>query len=172
MGTAMSDHHPTEPRTIPTGPSSCAQAATAKEAAFRIDYTLAAARNTRVVALDVEAERLVRSAALLEWGQARFFTLADPGEELVEVDGDRVPLAEVVADTNTVVMVSTTGENGTAVAALGAACKAAGVMTAGLVVTAGALTSEALFHLRPHARILLVPAEEDDLVELLRATRA
>ena len=36
----------------------------------------------------------------------------------------------------------------------------------------GTLTSEALSHLRPHARILLVPAEDDDLVELLRATRA
>lgn len=168
----MSDHHTSAPRSTPSGPSSCAEATTAKESAYRIDYTLAAARNTRVVAIDAEAERLVRSAALLEWGQARFFSLTDPGDELVEIDEGTVPLADVVADTNTVVMVSTTGENGDAVAALGAACKAAGVMTAGLVVTPGALTSDALLHLRPHARILLVPAEEDDLVELLRATRA
>ena len=168
----MSDHHTCAPRSTPAGPSSCAEATTAKEAAYRIDYTLAAARNTRVVALDAEAERLVRSAALLEWSQARFFRVSDPGDELVEVDRGTVPLADVVADTNTVVVVSTTGENAAAVAALGDACKAAGVMTAGLVVTPGALTSDALSHLRPHARILLVPAEEDDLIELLRATRA
>jgi hypothetical protein len=34
------------------------------------------------------------------------------------------------------------------------------------------LTSDALMALRPYARILLVPAEEEDLLELLRAIRA
>ena len=43
---------------------------------------------------------------------------------------------------------------------------------AGLVLTPGRLTSDALMALRPYARILLVPAEEDDLLELLRAIRA
>ena len=56
--------------------------------------------------------------------------------------------------------------------ALREACKVRGIMTAGLVVTPGRLTSEALFALRPYARILLVPAEEDDLTELLAAIRA
>jgi hypothetical protein len=173
----MSDHdndhdHASGPRSVPAGPSSCAEAATAKEAAYRIDYPLAAARNTRVVALDDEAERIIRSAALLEWGQARFFSITDPGEVLAEVDGSNVPLDEVMTDTNTVVMVATSGENAAAVAAIGDLARERGIMTAGLVVTPGALTSDALFHLRPHARILLVPAEDDDLIELLRATRA
>jgi hypothetical protein len=157
---------------IQTGVSACAVATTAKEAAYRIDYPLAAARNTRVVALDPEAEAMVRRAAELPWGQARFFSVADPGHTLVEVTGACVDLGEVLEDTNTVVMVSVDGSNAGAVSTIGAACKVRGIMTAGLVVTPGALTSEALFHLRPHARILLVPAEEDDLVELLRATRA
>jgi hypothetical protein len=157
---------------IPVGVSACAEATTAKEAAFRIDYPLSAARNTRVVALDAGAEEIVRRAAELEWGQARFYSVADPGHTLVAVTGEEVPLAEALEDSNTVVMVSTSGQNGEAVGTIGAACKVRGIMTAGLVVTPGALTSEALFHLRPHARILLVPAEDDDLVELLRATRA
>lgn len=157
---------------VPVGPSACANAATAKEAAFRIDYPLSAARNTRVIALDAEAERIVREAAALEWGQARFYTVADPGHSLTTMTGEPVALAEVLEDSNTVVMVSASGENGEAVSTIGAACKVRGIMTAGLVVTPGALTSEALFHLRPHARILLVPADDDDLVELLRATRA
>lgn len=161
-----------EQLSIPVGPSACANAATAKEAAFRIDYPLSAARNTRVVALDGEAERIVRRAAELEWGQARFYVATDPGHTLVEVTGESAALADVLEDSNTVVMVATSGENGEAAGTIGAACKVRGIMTAGLVVTPGALTSEALFHLRPHARILLVPAEEDDLVELLRATRA
>ncbi|QWZ10173.1 hypothetical protein KRR39_10775 [Nocardioides panacis] len=154
----------------PTG--GCAEATTAKEAAFRIDYPLSAARNTRVVALDPEAEAMVRRASELEWGQARFFSVADPGHTLIETTGVPVDLDEVLNDTNTVVLVAVEGSNAEAVSTIGAACKVRGIMTAGLVVTPGALTSEALLHLRPHARILLVPADEDDLVELLRATRA
>ena len=157
---------------IPAGPSACVNAATAKEAAFRIDYPLAVARNTRVIALDAEAERSVRRASEMEWSQAKFYTVADPGHTLVGMTGESVPLAEALEGSNTVVMVSVDGENAEAAVTIGAACKVRGIMTAGLVVTPGALTSEALFHLRPHARILLVPAEEDDLFELLRATRA
>jgi len=152
--------------------SSCARAATAEEAAFRIDYPLAAARNTRVVALDDAAEQIVRRACAEPWGQARFYSTTDPGHDLVTMTGEVVPLAGELEDSNTLVMVSTNGENGEAAATIGAACKVRGIMTAGLVVTPGQLTSDALFALRPYARILLVPAEEDDLLELLRATRA
>ena len=152
--------------------SSCARAATAEESAYRIDYPLAAARNTRVIALDPEAERVVREAAALDWGQAAFYVVSDPGHDLVGMDGANMPLAGELEGSNTVVMVSTTGANAEAAATIGAACKVRGIMTAGLVVTPGEITSDALFTLRPYARILLVPAEDDDLVELLRAIRA
>ena len=152
--------------------SSCARAATAEEAAFRIDYPLAAARNTRVVALDDVAERIVRRAAAETWAQARFYSATGSGHDLVTMAGERVPLTDEVKDSNTVVMVSTTGENAEAAATIGAACTVRGIMTAGLVITPGQVANDALFALRPHARILLVPAEEDDLFELLRATRA
>lgn len=156
----------------PTQISSCARATTTEEAGFRIDYPLAAARNTRVVALDAAAEVIVRAAAAEDWGQARFYLAHDPGHDLVTMDGDAVPLAGELEHSNTVVMVSTTGENAEAAATIGAACKVRGIMTAGLVITPGQLSSEALLTLRPYTRILLVPADEDDLVELLRATRA
>ena len=158
--------------TTPVLVSSCARAATAEEAAFRIDYPLAAARNTRVVALDRDAERIVHAAAAQEWGQARFYSASDPGHELVTAGGKALPLAAELEGSNTLVMVSTDGTNAEAAATIGAACRARGVMTAGLVVTPGRLTSQALHTLRPYARMLLVPAEEDDLVELLRAIRA
>lgn len=157
---------------IPAGVSACAVANTAKEAAFRIDYPLAAARNTRVVALDAAAESIVRTAAAEEWGQARLYSTTDPGHELVTMDGDVLQLAGELEDSNTVVMVSTNGQNAEAAATIGAACKVRGIMTAGLVVTPGRLTSDALFALRPYARILLVPAEPDDLFALLTAIRA
>ncbi|MGW5668097.1 hypothetical protein [Micromonospora sp. NPDC003776] len=161
-----------EQLSIPAGVSACAEATTAKEAAFRIDYPLAATRNTRVIALDPAAEEIVRRTASMEWGQARFYSVTDPGLTLVTTAGESVELADALDGSNSVVLVSVDGSNAEAVGTIGAACKVRGIMTAGLVVTPGALTSEALFHLRPHARILLVPAEEDDLVELLRATRA
>jgi hypothetical protein len=142
------------------GVSACSRAATAEEAAFRIDYPLAAARNTRVVALDPAAEEIVRKASALEWGQARFYVASDPGDEWITMDGETVHLGDEIAESNTVVMVSTDGSNAEAAGTIGAACKVRGIMTAGLM------------ELRPHARILLVPAEEDDLVELLAATRA
>lgn len=157
---------------IPVGPSSCAEATTAKEAAYRLDYTLPAARNTRVVALDPQAEEIVRAAAGLEWGQARFYTVADPGDRLVTMDGDEVELTDEIAESNTLVMVSVSGANADAMAYIGEACHRRGIMTAGLAVTPDRLDSDALHHLRPHARVLLVPAEPDDLVELLWATRA
>jgi hypothetical protein len=157
---------------IPVGPSSCAEATTAKEAAYRIDYTLAAARNTRVVALDPAAEEVVRAAARLEWEQARFYLTSDPGDRLVTMQGEAVALTDEIAESNTLIMVSVSGANSAAMAHLGEACYRRGIMTAGLAMTPEHLDSDALHHLRPHARVLIVPAEPDDLVELLWATRA
>jgi len=152
--------------------SACSRAATADEAAYRIDYTLATARNTRVVALDVVGEEAVRVAAGYDWGQARFYTATDPGHHLVTMDGRTVALSDEIAESNTVILVAGSDANAEAAATIGAACKVRGIMTAGLVLTPGRITSDALSALRPHARILLVPADADDLLDLLVATRA
>jgi hypothetical protein len=157
---------------MPVGPSACVNAATAKEAAFRIDYPLSAARNTRVIALDEGAAEVVRLAADYAWEQARFFLTAAEGDELIALDGQRSRLVDEIAESNIVVMISTDGSNPQAAATIGAACRERGIMTAGLVVTPGQITTDALLALRPYARILLVPAEPDDLIEILRATRA
>ena len=152
--------------------SSCARAATAKEAAFRIDYPLAPARATRVVGFDAHAVEVVSWVAGHEWGQAQFYSATDPGHRLVTMAGESRPLADALDGVDSLVMVAASGEGAEAVATIGAACQVRGIMTAGLVLTPGRLTSDALMALRPHARILLVPAEEDDLLELLRAIRA
>ena len=158
--------------TVPALMSSCARASTAKEAAFRIDYPLVPARATRVVGFDTHAVDVVRSIAGHDWSQARFYSATDPGLELVTMAGAPSPLADVLDGADSLVMVAATGEGAEAVATIGAACQVRGIMTAGLVLTPGRLTSDALMALRPYARILLVPAEEDDLLELLRAIRA
>lgn len=158
--------------TVPAPMSSCARAATAKEAAFRIDYPLAPARATRVVAFDACADEVVRSVAGHEWSQAQFYSATDPGHQLVTLAGEFRPLADALEGVDSLIMVAAAGDRAEAVATIGAACQVRGIMTAGLVLTPGRLTSDALMALRPYARILLVPAEEDDLLELLRAVRA
>lgn len=158
--------------TVPALLSSCARAATTEEAAFRIDYPLAPARATRVVGFDARAVQAVRSAADREWGQAQFYSASDPGHQLVTMTGETRSLAEELDSVGSLVMVAATGEAAEAVATIGAACQVRGIMTAGLVLTPGRLMSDALMALRPYARILLVPADGDDLIELLQAIRA
>jgi hypothetical protein len=153
--------------------SSCARAATTKEAAYRIDYPLASARSTRVVAFDADAAEIVRAVADGPWGQAQFYTASDSGTELVTLAGESRPIASELEHSDSVIMVATNGINAEAVATVGAACRVRAIMTAGLLMTDdGDLTGDTLMAIRPYARILLVPADRDDLFELLRAIRA
>ncbi|MDQ7907571.1 hypothetical protein RB614_23910 [Phytohabitans sp. ZYX-F-186] len=157
----------------PSPVSRCARAATAKEAAYRIDYPLAYARSTRVVAFDDEAARTVRAVMDEPWGQAQFYSAPGPGHELLTVAGEARPLAGELADSDSVIMVATNRVNAEAVATVGAAAQVRAIMTAGLLMAdEDGLTGETFMAIRPYARILLAPADQDDLVELLRAIRA
>ena len=170
--------------TRPTLLHSCAMAATAAEARFRIDVPIAPSRATRIIALDEEAAVVVRSVAGQVWATARFFTwhdapgsanghgLAGDGLPLRSMGGQVVLLGEMLASVDVAVMVAA-GDTGAAAAeSIGRACTARGIMTAGLVLSDDVEVSRALAALRPHARVLLVPADEDDLVQLLTALRA
>jgi hypothetical protein len=167
----------------PTLLSSCARATTAAEASFRIDYPLAPSRATRVLALDDAAREAVAAAAAGDWNNARFYALASPGEEdpadaVESIAPGAVPdspLVEGLDGVDAVLMVAASDAGAEAAAVLGAACREHGVMTAGLALSGPEERDaeiEALAALRPWARILLVPADRDDLIELLRAIRA
>ncbi|WGL52489.1 hypothetical protein P5P86_01365 [Nocardioides sp. BP30] len=153
--------------------SSCARAATSKEAAYRLDYPLAHARSTRVIAFDPAAAEVVRAVSDGPWGQAHFYTASVSGAELITLSGEARPMAAELEHSDSVIMVATNAINARAVAAVGAVCRERSTMTAGLLMTdEGSLAGDTLMAIRPYARILLVPAEHDDLFELLRATRA
>ena len=159
--------------------NSCARATTAAEARFRIDYPLAASRDTRVIAFDVGSDEVVRAASTEQWSHARFYTLTSVPEEdpvgglhLTTVDGRIVPLVAELEGVDALLMVASSAVGAEAVATIGAACAARGIMTAGLVLTEGLVSGDTLAALRPYARMLLAPADEEDLVELLRAIRA
>jgi len=165
--------------------SSCAVATTAAEARYRIDAPIAGRRGARVIALDDGAATIVRRAAQQTWNAARFFTLrvggtagaslmADDSPDLAlhGTDGNESRLGDELADGDVVVMVATTDGNAAAASAIGRACFARGIMTAGLVLGERGAVGETVTALRPYARVLLVTGDDQDLVEVLTALRA
>lgn len=150
----------------PTLLNSCASAATAAEARFRINAKpgLQADRATRVIALDAGAAEIVRPLADAPWFGARF--LYDAG------DG----LNDELADADFVLMIATNGDGAAAAAAIGDVCVLRGIMTAGLILGSGdeadAEVAGAVTALRPHSRVLLVSRDRRDAGGLLTALGA
>jgi hypothetical protein len=158
--------------------SSCARAASAAESAYRIDRPIAPSRAGRVVALDEQAAEVLARTAQLEWANARFYVCeaaAGADVALRGIDGGPATLADELASASVVVMVATNDAGADCAYALGKACWERGVQTAGLVLGdgthGGTAAAAAVAALRPHARVLLPSADEDDVVDLLMALR-
>ncbi|HSK95807.1 MAG TPA: hypothetical protein VK891_04240 [Euzebyales bacterium] len=158
-------------------------AATAAEARFRIDAPDPTPQATRVVALDGGAAAMVRRAAERHWRSAHFLTYeagaliprADgqpPDLVLHAADGSEVRLSAELAEADVSVMVATVDDGAQAASVIGEACWRRGIMTAGLVLGEGRDVAAAVSALRPHARVLLVSTDEDDVPEILAALRA
>jgi hypothetical protein len=168
------------PTLRPTLLNSCAAAATAREARFRIDAGPQPARATRVVALDRGAEELVRPYVDEPWGGAQFLSYAggeQPGDLFDDVplrtaDGGRTTLSDALDDADFAMMVATSGDGAAAASAIGTACTLRGIMTAGLIVGESASAAAAVTALRPHARVLLVSTDGADVAEVLSAVGA
>ncbi|MDP9416924.1 MAG: 3-methyl-2-oxobutanoate hydroxymethyltransferase [Actinomycetota bacterium] len=161
--------------------SSCARAATAAETRYRIDAPIAPARGARVIALDGAAAEVAGRAATHSWANAAFLVCegvapgADAATEVLllrGIDGSPAVLSEPLVDANVVVMVASHDAGAECAPAIGRACAARGIMTAGLVFGTDRQAGGALAALRPYARVLLPSADESDLIELLTALRA
>lgn len=163
----------------PTLLNSCASAATAAEARYRIDAAPQTARATRVVALDAGAAEIVRPLPEQPWLGAHFLRYqGDPGDgDLADVmlttpDGQRVLLSGELADADFVMMIATTGDGAAAAAAIGNACTLRGIMTAGVILGSEDAVADAVTALRPHARVLLVSKDQRDVSGVLTALGA
>jgi hypothetical protein len=137
--------------------NSCALAATAEEARFRIDRPIAG-RSAIVVALDDEAAAVVERVAAQPWRGARFLRAGDRAPDLADVDA--------------VVMVATAAADAGVAAGLAEAAFERGIMTAGLILGDSAEVAAAVSALRPYARNLMVTEDEEDVAEVLTALRA
>ncbi|MFL6010422.1 MAG: 3-methyl-2-oxobutanoate hydroxymethyltransferase [Gaiellaceae bacterium] len=140
--------------------NSCALAATAEEARFRIDRPIGG-RAALVIALDDEAAEVVDRVAELPWQGARFFRT--PGE----LDLDRE-----LTDTDVAIMIATADADGAVAERIARACAERGIMTSGLILGERLDVAPAVSALRPYARNLMVTDDEDDVGAVLTALRA
>ena len=140
--------------------SSCARAATAEEARYRIDRPIGG-RSARIVALDDAAAEVVRRVAEMSWGASRFFPSADAFQPATELD-----------DADVAILIATADADGDAGAQIARACAERGIMVAGLVLGERLDVGDAVAALRPYARNLMVTEDEDDVAAVLTALRA
>jgi hypothetical protein len=140
--------------------SSCARAATAEEARYRIDRPIRG-RSARIVALDEPAADVVRRVAELPWGASRFFPSSADFNAATELD-----------DADVVILIATADADGDAGASIARACAERGIMVAGLVLGERGDLLDAVAALRPYARNLMVSEDEDDVAAVLTALRA
>jgi hypothetical protein len=161
--------------------SSCALATSRAEARFRIDVPIEGRRGARVVALDDGAATLVRRLAHEPWNGARFYTLsaapdgAATGDDmaLYRTSGGTTRLGAELADGDVTVMIATRpGAAEPTIEAIGRACAKRGIMTAGIVLGDQDRLGGTVRALRPHAQVLLVTPDPQDVAEVLTAIRA
>jgi hypothetical protein len=138
--------------------NACAQAATAEEAAFRIDRPIGG-RVALIVALDCDAAKVVDRVAERPWGAARFFP-----------DASELRLAEELEDADVAILIGTASAHAGTAAAIASACAERGVMCAAVLL--GDEVAAATAALRPYARNLLITEDEDDVAAVLTALRA
>jgi hypothetical protein len=81
-------------------------------------------------------------------------------------------LGAELAEADVAVMVATDHGSAEAADTIGRACARRGVMTAGLVLGDQSRSRDTLLALRPHAQVLLVSRDEQDVAEVLTALRA
>lgn len=168
----------------PTLLNSCARAATAAEARFRIEYPDVAARTSLVVALDERAGAVVRRLADRHWSGGRFLifdeVLTTNGMKaeradafLRTTDGSKVLLSDELGGADVAVLVATEDVRAEAASVIGDACAARRTMSAALVVSPSQIDAvdEAVSVLRPNAMVMLVLRDERDVSQILAALR-
>lgn len=168
----------------PTLANSCAQAATAEEARYRLVYPRAT-QASRVIALDESAAPVVCGLAQNGWSDDARFLVYETLVGVADANGDGPPadarlrscdgqaslLTEELADAELVVMVAATDEGAEAASLIGDVCAQRRIMTTGLVLAEWDALPATLSSLRPNSMVMLVSPDADDLVGILTALR-
>lgn len=170
----------------PTLLSSCALAATAAEAKFRVDYPNSLTRASRIFALDEGAAQAMYTISEAPWNGAHFLTVTtrndvDPektrGEDLPLASPDGIPvnLLDEIDKADVVVLISSSARNSGAAEVIAREAYHRKIMIAGLVLAGKRSQKEVepvVNTLRPFASVLVVAQDDDFIPAMLTALRA
>lgn len=156
--------------------SESARMSSAAEARFRIAAPNSRPRAVKVIALDADAERLVRGIDAGDWPHASFLVASTSAGTVRLADLDGVPrdLESEIAAADLVVMVAGPTGRADAAAAIGAECSRRRVTTTGFVVGAvdEAEISGTLAQLRPWSLMVVIARSDDYIRDMMTALRA
>ena len=151
-------------RKRPVLANSCAAAATAAEARFRIDRAIEETRRTTVIALDQAAERITAGAAGAASERVSFVTAA----EAVDPPAD----CSALEGSDLVILVATSEMDPAVASAARRLCEPARIPTFALVVGAPLERAIAVSALRDQTAMLLASETPSDLADILSDLRA
>ena len=170
----------------PTMLSSCARAATAAEARFRIPYANSKPRTTRIFALDQGAAEMMYEISEAPWNGAHFLTVTGKGRidpdktaaddlPLSTPGGEPALLSEELRGANAVVLISSSDTNGGAAEVIAREAYHRKIMTVGLALGAGSsdkTITSVVNAMRPFTSVLVVASDNDYVPAMLTALRA
>lgn len=177
------DPQPTFDR--PTMLNSCARAATAAEARFRVQYPNSLTRASRIFALDAAAAEAMYAVTEEPWNGARFLTVCK-GEVLPDMTaiddlplsapgGAKAILSKELEGADLVVLLASAAADTGAAEVIAREAHRRRIMVAGLALGSGARQSgvdKAVAALRPFASVLVVASDREFIPAMLSALRA
>jgi len=168
----------------PTLLSGCARAATAEEAAFRVQYPNSITRTSRIFALDQAAAEAMYAITEDPWNNAHFLTVTAAGITaeseaknlpLCHPDGSPATLEAEITNADVVVLLATTGDSEGAAEVIARECFNRKIMCAGLALGGGQDQpgiDRVVNSMRRFARVLVVAKDADYIPAMLTALRA
>lgn len=170
----------------PTMLGSCARAATASEARYRVQYPNSGTRHSRIFALDQRAAEAMYGVSEDPWNDAHFLTVATRGKvdpektaaadlPLSNPDGTPAQLESELEGADVVVLLATEGDSEGAAEVIARECFHRNIMCAGLALGAGqpeATVDKVVNSMRRFARVLVVANDDDYIPAMLTALRA
>jgi hypothetical protein len=165
----------------PTLLSSCARAATAAEARFRVDYPNARPRASRIFALDQGAAEAMFRITEDRWNGAHFLTVAAAGIDadsdaaalpLARPDGNAARLPDEIEGADLVVLIAAEGSGAGAARVIAREAWQRRIMCVALALGGGSRAEAVVNELRPLASVLVVARDVDFIPAMLSALRA
>lgn len=170
----------------PTLLASCARAATAAEARYRVQYPNSRTRTSRIFALDAGAAETMYAITEDPWNNAHFLTVAntapvDPATTqaadlpLAHPDGSRADLAAELEGADVVVLLATRSDNEGAAEVIARETYNRRIMCAGLALSKAqkdGTVDKVVNSMRRFATVLVVAQDDDYIPAMLTALRA